>query len=146
LLKDPLIPRKIFINLPVKDLQRSVAFFTGPGFSFNPNFTDETATCMIISDDAYAMLLTHKKFQDFTKKNIADTTTSSEAIVALSADSKSDVDTFADKALASGGSPAMPPIDYGFMYGRSFYDPDGHHWEIFYMDPAAAAGGPPKES
>jgi uncharacterized protein len=146
LLKDPLIPRKIFINLPVKDLQRSVAFFTGLGFSFNPNFTDETATCMIISDDAYAMLLTHKKFQDFTKKNIADTTTSSEAIVALSADSKSDVDTFADKALASGGSPAMPPIDYGFMYGRSFYDPDGHHWEIFYMDPAAAAGGPPKES
>ncbi len=135
------MPRKIFVNLPVKDLQKSVLFFTGLGFAFNPQFTDDTATCMIISDDAYAMLLTEARFKDFTSKSISDTSKTTEAIVALSADSRADVDQFADKALASGGAAAMPPMDLGFMYGRSFYDPDGHHWEIFHMDPAAAAGG-----
>jgi uncharacterized protein len=132
--------RKIFVNLAVKDLQRSVLFFTGLGFSFNPQFTDETATCMIISDDAYAMLLIESRFRDFTKKAISDTAKATEAIVALSADSRADVDQFAEKALATGGSPAMPPIDLGFMYNRSFYDPDGHHWEIFYMDMSAMPG------
>ena len=129
--------RKIFVNLPVKDLQASVAFFSGLGFTFNPQFTDDTATCMIISDDAYAMLLVESRFQGFTNKKISDATTSTEVMMALSADSRDDVDTFADKALATGGTAAMPPIDLGFMYGRSFYDPDGHHWEIFHMDPAA---------
>jgi uncharacterized protein len=132
--------RKTFVNLPIKDLQTSVAFFTGLGFTFNPKFTDETATCMIISDESYAMLLTEPRFKGFTKKALADTSKTSEVIIALSADSRADVDAFADKALATGATPAMPPIDYSFMYGRSFYDPDGHHWEIFYMDPAAVAG------
>lgn len=127
--------RKIFFNLPVKDLQRSIAFFTGLGFTFNPQFTDDIATCMIVSDDAYVMLLTEKKFQNFTTKPISDASKVTEAIIAVNADSRAGVDVFADKALASGGSPAMPPMDLGFMYGRSFYDPDGHHWEIFYMNP-----------
>ncbi|MEQ1670021.1 MAG: VOC family protein [Hyphomicrobium sp.] len=127
--------RKIFVNLPVKDLQRSIAFFSGLGFTFNPQFTDETATCMIVSDDAYVMLLTEPKFLNFTKKRISDTANASEAIIAVNGESRANVDEFADKALATGGSPAMPPMDLGFMYGRSFYDPDGHHWEIFYMDP-----------
>ena len=132
--------RKIFVNLPIKDLKTSVAFFTGLGFTFNPHFTDETSTCMIISDDAYAMLLSEPRFKDFTTKTISDTSKSTEAIIALSGESRADVDAFAAKALATGGSPAMPATDLGFMYGRSFYDPDGHHWEIFYMDPAAVPG------
>ena len=132
--------RKIFVNLPVKNLQTSIAFFTRLGFTFNPQFTDETATCMIISDDAYAMLLTEKRFKDFTTKAISDAAKATEVMVALSADSRADVDVLADKALASGGTIAMPPVDLGFMYGRSFYDPDGHHWEIFHMDPASIQG------
>lgn len=134
------MPRKMFNNLPVKDLPKSIAFFTGLGFTFNPRFTDENATCMIVSDDAYVMLLTEKRFKDFTKKPVSDAAKATEMIVALSADSRADVDAFADKALKTGGTPAMPPIDLGFMYGRSFYDPDNHHWEIFHMDPAAIEG------
>ncbi len=129
--------RKIFVNLPVKDLDRAIAFFTGLGFAFNPQFTDSTATCMIISDSAFAMLLVESKFTSFTTKKIADTSTASETILALSADDRAAVDALADKAIATGGSVAMPPMDLGFMYGRSFYDPDGHHWEVFHMDPTA---------
>jgi predicted lactoylglutathione lyase len=133
-------PRKMFLNLPVADLDRSVAFFTALGFAFNPQFTDETATCMLVGEDAYVMLLTRPKFEDFTVKPLADAATATGAIVALSAASREEADAFADTALANGGSPAKEPMDMGFMYGRSFADPDGHHWEIFWMDPAAIEG------
>jgi predicted lactoylglutathione lyase len=129
--------RKIFINLPVRDLKRSVDFFTKLGFAFNPQFTDERATCMIVSEEAYVMLLVEDRFKDFTKKEICDTSARTEGIFALSAESKSDVDEMVRIAVESGGSSAMPPMDHGFMYGWSFYDPDGHHWEVFHMDPSA---------
>jgi len=124
-------------NLPVKDLDRSVAFFTALGFTFDARFTDDTATAMIVNDQATVMLLTESKFAEFTTRDLADATKQTEAIIALTADSREDVDAFADTALANGGSAAKEPLDYGFMYGRSFHDPDGHHWEIFWMDPAA---------
>ncbi|MFW6692719.1 VOC family protein [Streptomyces sp. MAR4 CNX-425] len=132
------MPHKIFVNLPVKDLDRSRAFFTALGYNFNENFTDENATCLVITDDIYAMLLTEPFFKGFTKKEIADATTTTEAILALSADSRAAVDEIVDKALTAGGAVANEPNDQGFMYGRSFLDPDGHQWEIFWMDPAAA--------
>ena len=130
-------PRKVFVNLPVRDLQRSVAFFTKLGFTFNPQFTDDSATCMILSEEAYVMLLVEKRFKDFTHKRICDTSTSTEALVALSCRDRAEVDHMVNTALASGGSGALPPADHGFMYAWSFYDPDGHHWEVFHMDPAA---------
>ncbi len=129
--------RKIFVNLAVEDLDRSVDYFTKLGFTFDPRFTDESATCMIVSDDAFVMLLIKSRFQDFTKKQLADPSAQTEAIVALSADSRAEVDSFADKALGAGGSPANDPYDMDFMYGRSFNDPDGHLWEIVWMDPSA---------
>ncbi len=135
--------RKLFVNLAVKDLGRAVDFFTELGFSFDPRFTDDTATCMIVSDEAFVMLLVEDKLRDFTKKELADPAAQTEAILALSADSREAVDELADKALAIGGSPANDPIDYGFMYNRSFNDPDGHLWEVFWMDPKAAEEGPP---
>ena len=128
--------RKLFVNLAVDDLGRSVDFFTDLGFSFDPRFTDEQATCMIVSDEAFVMLLVENRFKDFTKKELADPTTETEAIVAVSAESREQVDEFADKALAAGGSPANDPMDMGFMYGRSFHDPDGHLWEVIWMDPS----------
>jgi uncharacterized protein len=130
--------RMIFVNLPVEDLGRSVEFFTQLGFSFDPNFTDETATCMIVSDQAFVMLLVKDKFQDFTKKQIVDSTGQTEAILAVSAESREEVDDFVEKALGIGGQPAADPIDMGFMYSRSFDDPDGHMWEVVWMDMAAA--------
>jgi predicted lactoylglutathione lyase len=130
------MPTKIFVNLPVKDLNRSRAFFEGLGFTFNPQFTDETAACMVISDDIYAMLLTPAKFKEFTRKEIADATRVTEVLTCLSAESKAEVDRLVGAALASGGTEAREPMDYGFMYGRSFQDPDGHIWEIIWMDPA----------
>ena len=129
--------RMIFVNLAVKDLGRAVDFFTELGFSFDPRFTDETATCMIVSDQAFVMLLVEDRFRDFTKNELADPTTHTEAILAVSAESREAVDELADKALAAGGSPANDPMEYGFMYGRSFNDPDGHLWEVAWMDPAA---------
>jgi predicted lactoylglutathione lyase len=131
------MPTKIFVNLPVKDLDRSMEFFKKLGFSFNPQFTDETAACMVISDDIYAMLLTHKKFGEFTKKTIADATKTTEVLIALSRDSRTEVDSLADAALAAGGKAAREPKDHGFMYERAVEDPDGHIWEIFWMDPSA---------
>jgi hypothetical protein len=128
--------RMLFPNLAVKDLDRSVAFFTGLGFTFDERFTDETATAMIVNEQAVVMLLTESKFKEFTKKDLVDSRTQTETILALSADSREDVDAFADKALASGGSPANEPMELDFMYGRSFQDPDGHQWEIFWMDPS----------
>jgi predicted lactoylglutathione lyase len=127
----------IFVNLPVKDLERSMAFFSGLGYAFNAQFTDDTAACMVISDQIHAMLLTEAKFRDFTRKEIADATKTTEVLICLSAESRQGVDALVDKALALGGTEARDPMDYGFMYGRSFNDPDGHIWEIAYMDPSA---------
>jgi predicted lactoylglutathione lyase len=134
------MPRQLFVNLPVKELDRSVKFFTALGFEFNPQFTDENATCMIIGQDCYAMLLVEKFFATFTDKPIADATKGVEVINAIALDSREEVDAMGDKALASGGSPFAEPKDYGFMYQRSFQDPDGHLWEVFYMsgEPPAA--------
>lgn len=132
--------RKLFLNLPVSDLQRSIAFFTGLGFTFDPRFTDETATCMIIGEDAYAMLLTAEKFAEFAVQPPADGR--SEGLFCISLGSREEVDGVTDTALATGGSPAKEPMDHGFMYARSFLDPDGHHWETMWMDPAALEAGP----
>ena len=138
--------RMLFVNLPVKDLDRSVEFFTSLGFSFDPRFTDETATQMIVSKNAFVMLLVEDRFKDFTKKALADATKQTEVIMALSADSREGVDELADQALAAGGSPANEPLEMGFMYGRSFNDPDGHLWEVVWMDPAALEAESPAVS
>jgi predicted lactoylglutathione lyase len=136
-------PRLMFLNLPVADLPASVAFFTALGFTFNPQFTDESATCMIVSEQAYVMLLVEPRFAAFATKPVADAHASTEALVCVSAESREDVDAFADAALAAGGTPAKEPMDHGFMYGRSFNDLDGHHWEVMWMDQAAVENGPP---
>ncbi|HET9904242.1 MAG TPA: VOC family protein [Xanthobacteraceae bacterium] len=130
---------KIFVNLPVKDLERSKRFFAALGYRFNPKFTDATAACMVITDDIYAMLLTEPKFKQFTPKAIADANRSTEVLVALSADSRDKVDALLEVALKAGATEARDAEDHGFMYGRAFNDPDGHIWEIFWMDPKAAA-------
>ena len=128
---------KIFVNLPVKDLQASIAFFTQLGYTFNPQFTDETATCMIISEDIYAMLLTHEKFKTFTPKEICDTTKSCEVLISLSCESREQVDELVRKALAAGGTTHDQPEDHGFMYSHSYLDLDGHGWGLLWMDPQA---------
>ena len=130
--------RKIFVNLPVRDLKESMAFFSGLGFTYNSKFTDENAACMIISDEAFAMLLTEPFFRTFTKREPCDTTRHTEALIAFSCSSRGEVDHLVKKAMAAGGTHAMDATDHGFMYTRSFYDLDGHHWEVFWMDPAAA--------
>jgi predicted lactoylglutathione lyase len=124
----------IFPNLAVADLDRAVAFFSELGFTFDARFTDETATAMVVNDQAVVMLLVKERFADFTKKELVDPRTHTETILALSADSREEVDRFADRALAAGGSPANEPVELDFMYGRSFQDPDGHQWEIIWMD------------
>lgn len=130
--------RMMFVNLPVSDLGKSIDFFSRLGFEFNPKFTDETATCMIVSETNFVMLLTREKFSSFTPGlDICDTGKSAEVLVCLSADSRAEVDTLLDKAVAAGGSNFRAPEDYGFMYGRSFRDLDGHIWEIMWMDAAA---------
>ena len=126
---------KIFVNLPVKDLNKSMAFFKALGWTFNPQFTDETAASLVISEDIYAMLLTHKKFSEFTSKKIADAG-STEVLIAIGVDSNAEVNRIAGAAMKAGAREAKPPQDYGFMQLRSFLDLDGHHWEILYMDPA----------
>lgn len=126
----------IFVNLPVEDLNKSIAFFTKLGYTFNTQFTDEHATCMIISDTIYAMLLTKARFKDFTKKEIADATKTTEVLIALSTDSKEKVNELVDKAIAAGGKEPNDAQDHGFMFSRSFEDPDGHIWEVFWMNPA----------
>ncbi|MFD0679276.1 MULTISPECIES: VOC family protein [unclassified Paenibacillus] len=128
---------KIFVNLPVKDLNKTVDFFTTIGFEFNPQFTDENATCMVISEHIFVMLLVEPFFKTFTQKDIIDATKSTEAIIALSADSREKVDEIVNKALAAGGTPSKEPMDHGFMYSWSFQDIDGHLWELVYMDESA---------
>ncbi len=128
---------KIFINLPVKDLNITIEFFTKLDFRFNPQFTDENATCMIVGEDIFVMLLVEKFFKTFTKKEICDTTKNTEVIVALSAESREKVDQMINKAIESGGMESNAPQDHGWMYGRSFEDINGHLWEIIYMDESA---------
>jgi hypothetical protein len=128
---------KIFVNLPVKDLQKSIDFFTELGYTFNPQFTDETATCMVISENIFVMLLVEARFTDFIPTQICDAATHNEAILGLSAESRDEVDALVDKALAAGAQPTNEPMDHGVMYGRSFRDLDGHLWEIIWMDPSA---------
>jgi uncharacterized protein len=136
------MPRMIFVNLPVADLARSRAFLEALGAVNEPKFTDETAAMMSFSDSIHVMILTHDKFRQFTPRPIADATAGSEVLIALSADSRESVDLTVGRAVATGGTadPA-PKQDYGVMYGRSVADPDGHIWEIMWMDPAAAEQG-----
>lgn len=129
--------RMIFVNLPVSDLKRSVDFWKGLGFEFNPQFTDDRAACMIVSDLACVMLLSEGFFSSFTTKEVTDSRSHTEAIMALSAESREEVDRLAERALATGGAPSNDTQDEGYMYSRSFQDPDGHLWEVLYMDPAA---------
>ncbi len=129
--------RKIFVNLPVRDLKRSMDFFSALGFSFNPQFTDDKAACMIISDEAFVMLLTEAFFKTFTDRDLADTSRQVEGIFALSCTSRGEVDEIVKKAIAAGGKDAKHSQDHGFMYFSSFYDLDGHHWEVLWMDPSA---------
>ena len=128
---------KIFVNLPVKNLKKSIEFFTKLGYTFNAQFTDETATCMIVSEDIFVMLLTEEKFKTFTPKPICDATKSTEVLVALSSESRQNVDELVGKAVAAGGSTYNQPQDHGFMYGHGFQDLDGHIWEVFFMEPSA---------
>ena len=130
-------PRKIFVNLPVRDLKRSMDFFQALGFDFNLQFTDDKAACMVISGEAFVMLLREDFFRTFTKRQPADTSKSTEALLALSCESRAEVDEIVRKAIDAGGSHAMDPNDHGFMYNWSFYDLDGHHWEVLWMDPNA---------
>ncbi|GAB4028157.1 VOC family protein [Spirosoma koreense] len=136
---------KIFVNLPVKNLNKSVEFFTRLGYTFNPQFTDENATCMIISEDIYAMLLVEKFFQTFTKKAIADATKTTEVLICLSAENREAVDDLIRKAVAAGGTTYSEPQDQGFMYSHGYQDLDGHIWEIMWMDPAAVEPQPAAE-
>jgi predicted lactoylglutathione lyase len=128
---------KLFLNLPVSDLKKSMEFFAALGFSFNPQFTDENAACMLIGEGAFAMLLKEEFFKTFTKRPLADARQQTEGIFALSCESRAEVDQLLQKALDAGATPAMPSNDHGFMYNISFYDLDGHHWEAFWMDPSS---------
>ena len=130
--------RMMFVNLPVRDLERAKSFFGRLGFTFNPQFTDEKAACMEVSDVGYVMLLQEAFFRTFTRRELCDTARQTEGLVALSCGSRAEVDGLVRTALEAGGAPAMPPQEYGFMYGWSFHDPDGHHWEVLWMDPKVA--------
>lgn len=130
----------IFVNLPVKDLQRSIQFFSALGFEFNTQFTDDKAACLVIGNQMYSMLLTEEFFQTFIKKELSDAQRSTEVITALSVDSRASVDEIADKAAASGGKSSFT-MDHGFMYERGFEDPDGHQWSVFFMDKSAFSQG-----
>ncbi|MFH8724366.1 VOC family protein [Streptomyces termitum] len=136
-------PQMIFVNLPVKDLGVSRSFYEKLGYTINPQFSDDSTACVVISDTIFLMLLTEEKFQEFTApgKTLADARATTQALFSLSSESREKVDELADRALASGGAPAKEPLEMGFMYGRSFADPDGHHWEVIWMDPAAVEQG-----
>lgn len=136
----PARPHKLFVNIPVTDLQRSISFFEALGFSFNAQFTDATATCMLVGEDAYFMLLTREKFERFARREVGEPWDQTAALFALSVESRAEVDVMVTKAIAAGGANAAAPQDHGFMYTWSFYDPDGHHWEVFWMDPSVVNG------
>jgi predicted lactoylglutathione lyase len=128
---------QIFVNLPVRDLQASKAFFNALGYATNPTFTNDDAACIVVSDTIYVMLLTEPFFQGFTRKAIGDARTHTEVILCLSAETRAGVDALADRALAAGGRETLEAKDYGFMYQRSFQDLDGHQWEVVHMDEGA---------
>lgn len=130
---------QIFVNLPVTDLNQSIEFFTQLGFQFNPQFTDETATCMIVSENIFVMLLTHEKFKTFTPNPICDATKSTEVLTCLSVENRAKVDEMVCNAIAAGGKTYNEPQDHGFMYAHGFQDLDGHIWELVYMEPSAIA-------
>jgi predicted lactoylglutathione lyase len=130
--------RQIFVNLPVKDVARTRAFFTALGFEFNPQFSNDQALCMLIGEGSFAMLLAEPFFQGFTRKPISDANQSTEVLVALSCESVAEVDALVAKALAAGGRAPVERKDHGFMVQHGFEDPDGHQWEVFWMDPDAA--------
>jgi predicted lactoylglutathione lyase len=132
----PPVPHKLFVNVPVADLQRSIVFFEALGFHFNTQFTDATATCMLVGEDAYFMLLTRERFQGFSKRPLPDPTRETGALFSFSVGSRAEVDETVKKAVAAGGTAAGAPEDHGFMYEWSFHDPDGHGWGVFWMDPA----------
>ena len=134
--------RMLFVNLPVADLERSKAFFAGLGFSFNPAFEDESAACMLVGEQAFVMLLSREKFAEFAKLPIADPSTHTQALYCFSVSSREEVDTVSAAALAAGGTEADDDEDHGFMYTRSFYDLDGHGWQLMWMDPAAVEQRP----
>lgn len=136
------MPTRIFVNMHVKDLAKSKGFFEKLGYHFNPQFTDENGACLVISDTIFCMLLTTGHMERFVPKGktIADATKTTETLLALSTDSKDAVNALFDKAIAAGGTEARPTEDHGFMYGRSFNDPDGHIWEVFWFDPTALQG------
>jgi predicted lactoylglutathione lyase len=136
--KENVMSKLIFVNLPVADLPAARAFYEAIGAANNPQFTDETAACMVFSETIHVMLLTHDKFSQFTPKKIADAHATSEVLICISADSRAAVDDITEKALAAGGREPRDPQDHGFMYGRSFEDLDGHIWEPMWMDMAAA--------
>lgn len=139
------MPTLMFLNLPVEDLARSVAFYEALGYSTDPNFTGDQSACVVISETIYAMLLVRPYFQTYVTTEVADATKVTEAMFGLGVDSREAVDALVDKALAVGGSVARQPRDLGFMYNRTFLDPDGHYWDVFWMDPATAQQGPPTE-
>jgi uncharacterized protein len=132
-----LMATQIFVNLPVKQLDRSIEFFTRLGYRFNPQFTDANATCMIVTEGIFVMLLVEDFFKTFTHKELCDAQRSTEVILALSADSRAQVEELVAKAAAAGATLPFAPKDHGFMYQHGFQDLDGHLWEVFYMDPAA---------
>lgn len=134
--------RQIFVNLPIKNMDRAKAFFSALGFSFNPQFTNEQGACMVVADDIFVMLLVEDFFQTFTKKAICDASKSTEVLVCLSCESRTEVDDLVRKALSAGGKVPNAPQDHGFMYGHGFEDLDGHIWELVYMDMAAVPPTP----
>lgn len=138
--------RLLFLNLPVADLPASRSFFDSLGFAFDERFCDDQAACMVVSDQAYVMLLQRDRFADFVTKPVADAHDATALTVAVSAESRDTVDEFSETATAAGAAPAKDPQDYGFMYQRSFHDLDGHLWEVLWMDPVAAEQGPPEVS
>ena len=133
--------KKIFVNLPITQLARSIAFYEALGATLNPKFSDKTGACMVLSESIYVMVLTHEKYRNFTARPISDAHSTSSALIALSFDSQDAVNAIIDLAVSAGGQADPNPVqDHGFMFGRSIEDPDGHVWEIFWMDPAAAGG------
>ncbi|MCA0174002.1 VOC family protein [Bacillus sp. RAR_GA_16] len=125
--------KQVFVNLPVKDLERSITFFKELGFEFNPQFTDKNATCMILNENTFVMLLVEEFFQTFTDKELVNANSSTEVIMALSAESREEVDEIVRQAIIAGGKPANDVMDHGFMYSWSFQDVDGHLWEVMHM-------------
>lgn len=132
----PAVRHKLFVNIPVSDLQRSIIFYEALGFNFNTQFTDASGTCMLVGEDAYIMLLTRERFVSFSHAPLGDPKKETNTLYTISVDSRAAVDEMVRKAVAAGGSPHVDPEDHGFMYDWSFHDPDGHAWGVFWMDPA----------